>query len=578
MALIPIPFKEYPRQAALIAVFLLLAGLAEGVGVATVMPMITTVSGLSSGEGSRLAIGVARTMNWFGIEATLLNMLIVIVLGMVIKMILVVMTMYQVGTAMAYVNTDLRLRLLNALMLARWSHFTRQRVGDVANAVTAEVNGAGSLFWSVTNLCTMALQISIYIALAAMVSQAVTVAALVAGVIMFVMLNRLVTISRRAGTAATEAYTALMRRLVDSLSGIKAIKAMNAETRLGPMLKTDNDRLFRASRAQIVSKEAMTGVQEPLIVMFMASGLFVIATFDVAPFDQIVVMALLFQRILSRLGRLQSSYQGLVYAESFYHSLMGKIDEAVRNEERVGGKVAPVLQREIKCCDLVFGYGDVVVLNGVNITIPVGEITVLYGPSGSGKSTLSDLLIGLQSPWAGSITVDGTPLSTIDLGSWRREIGYVPQDLFLFHRSILSNVTLDDPDISEESACEALRAAGAWPFVIAQVDGVNAVVGERGSQISGGQRQRIAIARALARKPRILILDEPTTALDPSTEAEICDTLRSLAGKVTVLAISHQEAIAGIADVLYQFRDGSVFRVDDKKQPNRGQNVSVGDS
>ena len=135
----------------------------------------------------------------------------------------------------------------------------------------------------------------------------------------------------------------------------------------------------------------------------------------------------------------------------------------------------------------------------------------------------------------------------------------MPQELFLFNDTVLANITLHDPDISEEDAIVALRDAGAWEFVAALPEGIHSIVGEQGAQLSGGQRQRIALARAQARKPSLLILDEPTTALDPETEAEICATLSKLSGSVTILAISHQQALRDVANVCYRIEGGRIF-------------------
>jgi ATP-binding cassette, subfamily C, bacterial len=180
----------------------------------------------------------------------------------------------------------------------------------------------------------------------------------------------------------------------------------------------------------------------------------------------------------------------------------------------------------------------------------------IAGPSGSGKTTLIDLVIGLLNPDAGTIRIDGVALNTLDRAAWRAGIGYVPQEMFLFHDTIYSNITLGDGGLTRADARAALRAAGAWAFVSALPDGMDTVVGERGSRLSGGQRQRIALARALVRTPRLLILDEVTTALDPRTEAEICATLAGLKGAVTILAVSHQPAIVAVADLVYHLSDG----------------------
>ena len=131
-------------------------------------------------------------------------------------------------------------------------------------------------------------------------------------------------------------------------------------------------------------------------------------------------------------------------------------------------------------------------------------------------------------------------------------IGYVPQETLLLHDSILHNVTLGDPELSENDAVQALKSAGAWEFVERMPAGIHSTVGERGTKISGGQRQRIMIARALVHKPALLILDEATSALDPENEAAIGNTMRALRGDLTILAISHQTALVKAADCVYR--------------------------
>src|SRR5690606_8181824 len=132
-----------------------------------------------------------------------------------------------------------------------------------------------------------------------------------------------------------------------------------------------------------------------------------------------------------------------------------------------------------------------------------GQLTVITGASGAGKTTLTDLLLGLYLPDRGEVLIDGVPLAEIDLQCWRSMVGYVPQELILFHDTVLANITLGDPTISEERAEAALRAAGAWGFVSSLPRGLHTIVGERGTRLSGGQRQRVALARALVHDPKL---------------------------------------------------------------------------
>jgi len=168
------------------------------------------------------------------------------------------------------------------------------------------------------------------------------------------------------------------------------------------------------------------------------------------------------------------------------------------------------------------------------------------------------LITGLLTPHEGTVWIDDLPLTQIDLRGWRKMIGYVPQETLLLHDTVLVNVTLGAPELTEQDVERALRDAGAWDFVAEMPERIHSVVGERGLRLSGGQRQRITIARALVHKPQLLILDEATSALDPISEADICRSLRELKGKLTILAITHQKALFDAADTVFRLDDGKV--------------------
>jgi ATP-binding cassette subfamily C protein len=152
--------------------------------------------------------------------------------------------------------------------------------------------------------------------------------------------------------------------------------------------------------------------------------------------------------------------------------------------------------------------------------------------------------------------LDGTPLDRIDTRAWRRAIGYVPQETLLLHDSVAHNVTLGDPDIPDADVEDALKAAGAWTFVSQHEHGMHTVVGERGGKLSGGQRQRIVIARALVRKPQLLILDEATSALDAESADAVQATMERLRGQLTILSITHQSLMLDAADRRYRLENG----------------------
>jgi ATP-binding cassette subfamily C protein len=255
----------------------------------------------------------------------------------------------------------------------------------------------------------------------------------------------------------------------------------------------------------------------------------------------------------------------MVIFESAYWSLKDTIREAERVREPNLGSEVPSLDHVIRLDRVSFAYDEECVLQDASLSLPSGLLTAIVGPSGVGKTTVADLLTGLIRPQQGEVWIDELPLAKVDLKKWRKMVGYVPQETLLLHDSVLINVTLGDPELSEADAEQALRAAGAWEFVAEMPQGIYSTVGERGSMLSGGQRQRIAIARALVHKPELLILDEPTSALDGESESAICDTLRQLSGRYTILAISHRATLLNAADRAYQLQDGKACLIQDHK-------------
>jgi ATP-binding cassette subfamily C protein len=400
-------------------------------------------------------------------------------------------------------------------------------------------------------------QVIVYTVVAVLISPMVALAAVVAGAGILLLLGRLVGVARQAGRQQTQLIKSLSTKLVDALYGMKPIKAMGREAHLQPLLEAETADLNTSQRRQVLASGVLSSFHEPLLVVVLAIGLYAVLTYWVISFGAVVLLAFLFQRLVTRIQMLQNHFQSMAVSESAFWSLRATVQEAEAQAEfSTGHATPPALRKGIELRDVDFSFGDHRVLTGVSMSIAAGAFTTITGPSGAGKTTIADLLLGFYVPDAGTIEVDGLPLGSIDLREWRQKIGYVPQELLLFHDSILRNVTLGDAAIPQVEVVDALKGAGAWDFVQELPEGVHTVVGEHGARLSGGQRQRIAIARALVGRPDLLLLDEVTTALDPQTELTICDTLRELAGQVTIVSISHQRAMRMAADVVYHLEDG----------------------
>jgi ATP-binding cassette subfamily C protein len=554
---------------------LLLAGVAEGVGLSALLPLISVAMGSQPGAEPGASVshsGVERVVTEYlsalGLTPTLGVLLVVIVVAIVMKSGLVLLAKKQVGYTVAGVATDLRLSLIRALLVARWEYFLRQPIGVLANSMATEAVRTSSAYLHGALMSALVVESLVYTGVALAISWKATLVSLAVGLIMAYMLKRLVGKARRAGVRQTDLLKSLITHLTDTLISIKPLKAMARESRADTLLAKNTNRLNRALQKQVLSKEVLKAVQEPLFVAFLAIGLYVVSVYLRFPLATVMVLVFLLSRIVKRVNKVQEEYQEMVILESAYWSLKDTIREAERAREPTLGSEVPSLDHAIRLDRVSFTYEEEWVLRDASLSFPSGLLTAIVGPSGVGKTTIADLVTGLIRPQQGEVWVDDLPLRQMDVTSWRKMIGYVPQDTLLLHDSVLINVTLGDPDLSSADAERALRAAGAWEFVAEMPEGIYSTVGERGSMLSGGQRQRIAIARALVHKPKLLILDEPTSALDPESELAICETLQQLTGRYTILAISHRATLMSAADRAYQLQDCKAFLVQDHKVAN----------
>lgn len=549
-------FRLYPWQSAAVIASIVISGFAESLSLLTFLPLLSLGMGQMNGSGEEKAdiSSIEKTFSSAfaaaGLEMSLGLLLIVMVVAVTVKGAATLVTKAYVGVVAADVATDLRIQLIRSLMATSWQYFTNHAAGRFANALSSEAQRASNAFLSAWNMVAALIQIGFFLVASAFVSTEVLVGGMLAGLVIMRLLAWTVKMSRRAGIRETALMNSLLAKFTDNIGGIKPLKAMGLEKRIMPVLTEDSNGLKRVQQEQAFSIAAQQTLPEILVVVILAAGVYFAINHTAVTMAELAIMALFFSRMVSRITQYQKYDQMINNTESAYWSLRQVIETSdLAAEEVSGGKETKVgLTREIRLENIGFSYADRAIFRGLNLTLPAGKITAIIGPSGSGKTTIADLVTGLLSPQQGRILIDGTDLASFSPQAWRERIGYVPQELYLFHDTIFNNLTLKDPNLSETDAWEALSRAGARAFVEKLPEGLHAVIGEKGSKLSGGQRQRLMIARALIRKPALLILDEATTALDPQTEKDLCTTIKSLADTVTVLAISHQAALKTIAD------------------------------
>jgi ATP-binding cassette subfamily C protein len=534
---------------------LVTASVVEGIGFVSLVPLLLVATDTGVGDPSPWLVTARDLAASVGLPLTAGSLIVFFVITVMLKSVLNFFAMQHVGSAVASFSAGLRLQLIRNLFRARWNYLVQHPVGHIANAI-GQAGASGNAYQLGATFFAQTIQTAVYLAVAFFVSWRLALAALVIGAVMAWSLHFLVRIARKAGWRQTQRTRELVTLLVDSLNNIKPLRAMAKETEFAQFLERKIGSVRKAIRREVIAQQALKNGNELLAAICLGAGFFVAIAIWQVPIVELVVVGVLLKRTSNGIAKIQQLFQQAVAIESPYLEVSAFIADTGHATERDLGHRPATLERGCRLEQVSFWHGETQILDSVSIDIPAGCVTVLMGPSGAGKTTIADIILGLYAPDQGRVLVDGVPLEEIDLRKWRRLVGYVPQDLVLFHDTIHANIALGDRQIGEAEVRRALQMAGAWEFIEALPDGPQTHVGSGGAKLSGGQRQRIALARALVGQPKLLVLDEVTSALDPHTEQQICANVRQLAGEVTVLAITHRPALLEIADRRYRVEGG----------------------
>ncbi len=550
----------------LVLACLLLAGACEAIGLGMLLPIVSMLQNGENHASSPLGRAVEGLFAGFNLHPGLGMLIAIAIVTFLLKNLLAFAALTYAGIAVANVAASLRTKLLGALFDARWSYFVDRHVGRISNAISNDCTRAGDAYYLAARCVSYSVQATVYVLVGLFVSLKLALAGIAVGVLLVLILGRLIGVGRKAGFRQTDRTSELVVLVSDALNNIKPIKTMDRQDHFTAYFDAKIRKLRRALITRAVARHGLVHGQEVLQVIAVGASVYVASVYLSIPLPELLVAGVIFTQIMFLAGKMQSFLQQAVELESAFWRTRDLTEELLANSEPDPGTRRPTLEKGCRFDHVTFAHAVAPVVNDVSFNIPTGSITVLQGPSGAGKTTLIDLMIGLNRPDRGRVLVDEVPLEEISLSAWRRMIGYVPQELSLLHGSVRDNIALGDDDVSTEAIETALERAGALEFVHSLPQGLDSDVGEMGTRLSGGQRQRLAIARALVHDPALLILDEVTSALDPDTEKLICEGVAGLAGRYTIVAITHRPAWARIATNLYKVEAGQVNPVTGGRQ------------
>lgn len=472
----------------------------------------------------------------------------------------------SVSTAVmgARMGTEITAKLNDRVLSLTFGCASRYRVGDLLNyvgsggsTVQKEINLANGLLMN-------SLQLIIYLAILVAISPWLLLVAFAMASVMQAIQKVLLPRIRRNSREQQKVGVELSSHQNEQIQGLRLLHSTGQLESSRQKLKA----LLGESKRLSIRQSKLSNVVQPISNMLPIISIAIIAALSLMVFKDrssgvlpsLVTFIIALQRLNQRVGTLT----GLATGYAANSANVERLNEILRDDDkefiRNGGVPFTALRDRIQLDDVSLRYSPNLpeALSSIQLTIGRGQTVALVGSSGAGKSSIADLLVGLYEPTGGRILVDGVDIRTINLASWQQRLGVVSQDTFLFNASIASNIGFGVDNASMDDIMAAAAKAQASRFISDLPEGYDTKIGERGYRLSGGQRQRISLARAILRRPELLILDEATSALDSQSERLVQQAIEQFERQHTVLVIAHRLSTIVNADVICVLSEGRI--------------------
>ena len=469
------------------------------------------------------------------------------------------------GYLKARVRAQMTEQVFRRIMSLSFAYASGYKVGDLTQYVQ-DAQGAVNIELEQWNkLFVNTFVIISYVAVLVAISPLLSVVAVILGLGLVLAQRYLIPRIKQTSREVTQATVNIIKQIVESLQGLRLIHSFGRQRQAIGQVHQLTGQLVPL----IETQERLTKVSQPLnqFLTITTVGLLLILGFLVLSDGEALLIPALFtfiaalNRLSVQLGALAGIMNGLANNSGRIDRLSEILTTEDKEWERFGGKVFEGLTKQIQYENVTLRYfsDQAPALRNIDFVMPKGSVTALVGGSGAGKSSIADLLTGLYNPTEGKITVDGIELRDYSLESWRKLMGVVSQDTFIFNQPIIENIRYGKPEATENEVIEAAKDAQAHEFIMALPQGYQTVVGERGYRLSGGQRQRLALARAILKQPEVLILDEATSALDSQSERLVQQALAMFQRDRTVLVVAHRLSTITGADQILVLEQGEII-------------------
>lgn len=553
-----------PKNFSLMCILLAIEFIVIALSIFSLIPLADYILDPKLESPSKFSNYILNFYNYLDIKISFISLGSIFIVGQLLRGVITSLINFAILKIKYEFIKKINSEALYAILESKWNFFSKSNYGNMINTFSKEIDQVGTIIGHIARSFASFVQLLFFLSIPIYLNYKVSILIiLIFSFISFLIIKFGNPLSFKLGKINLETANRLVSNFVETLQAAKQIKIFGEEIQFKRKHLSRFDTHVRATLKSQMLQQVFNAFFQPIgiIVIILVFGFFINSGILLSEIAAIFYSLISIVSLTNTLVGVQINISNFLPK---YDQVDKIISDANIQKEKFGDTNFSRLEKNITFKNVEFSYEEhKVVLHNLNFNIKKNNITALVGESGSGKSTIADLIVGIITPQKGEILINENNINNFDINSFRKKIGYVSQDIFLFNDTVLNNLTwVVNEEINNDEIWESLKLSKSDQFVNQLPQKLDTIVGERGVQLSGGQRQRLSLARTFLKKPEILILDEATSSLDSLTEMEIQNTIENIKKQreITLIIIAHRLSTIKNANKILVLDEGKIVQ------------------